>query len=604
MKFLILLILLPNLSWSHFPKDLSFQNDPRANLISIKSKEFKGMLDWVFVDGLGREVSFRGVNISSRAKSKRFNFLAFKNLTEAQFEINRFKGNLGGNLIRWVFNWSAIVPEPGKINFLYLDSQIAQIRLAIQYRIHILINIQQNLFGINSNGKYNGENGPPSWIYDSIKLPNGNCGKPCISITQNFVTNNRVRAAFNRFWNNAPLETPQGKKFFQDEFFLMMVTAMKYIKDRLTPFEWSFILGIDPINEPIPGDYEKGENYFLWASNKLFPFYQKVRLSLNSQGMADKLIFAESPTFWAMRITMAYKPTGPLPLTAPLGPGFVFNAHRFDRLQESFGLRHGENGIYLKTMDLLRIESRKMAAPPLLTEYGLWNLGNRKNFIDPQQLLKADFQAMEMSTPSQTFANFYSPLISGTQWSWDRLGYNPTYFGHGFSSNKPHYEDLGHKAIERAYPRRIQGDLMHFYYNDGAKDLFKLKQMEWIGIKTEDQKDSKDKQVLFAKNKFVFMVTRGKYSTAPSEIFLPRNFDISKTVLITDEEVTEKPKVLADFPQGGNQLLINSETDSPYHFALVLELGPDDKLTSKEFEELRQKIADRVNQEKSPLLKL
>ncbi len=100
------------------------------------------------------------------------------------------------------------------------------------------------------------------------------------------------------------------------------------------------------------------------------------------------------------------------------------------------------------------------------------------------------------------------------------------------------------------------------------------------------------------------MVTRGKISTAPSEIFLPRNFDISKTVLITDEEVTEKPKVLADFPQGGNQLLINSETDSPYHFALVLELGPDDKLTSNEFEELRQKIADRVNQEKSPLLKL
>jgi len=182
--------------------------------------------------------------------------------------------------------------------------------------------------------------------------------------------------------------------------------------------------------------------------------------------------------------------------------------------------------------------------------------------------------------------------------------YNPFYFGHAFSSNKPHYEDLGHKALERAYPRRIQGDLMHFYYNDGAKDLFKLKQMEWIGIKTEDQKDSKDKEVLFAKNKFVFMVTRGKYSTAPSEIFLPRKFDISKTVLITDEGVTEKPKVLADFPEGGNQLLIASETDSPFHFALVLELTSDDVMTTKEFEELRQKITNRVKQEKSPLLKL
>lgn len=603
MNLLFLFFLFPTLTWSKFPTDLSFQTDPRANQILIKFKEFKGMRDWVFVDGLGREVSFRGMNMSLRAKSRRNNFMAFNSLPEAQMEIGRFKEYLGGNLIRWLFNWGTIVPEPGKINFIYLDSQISQIKLAIQNGIHILIYFNQDLMGIQSNGHYSGENGPPAWIYDALKLPPGNCGKICVSKSQNFITNKRVKAAFNRFWNNAPFEIAMGKKYFQDEYFLMMLSTMKYLRDKLTPFEWSFIVGVDPLGEPIPGDYENKEGYSEWTYNKLFPFYEKLRISLNSQAMTDKLVFADPSIFWSNRIPLAFnlvRPPGPLSLTRPLGPGFVFNANRFDEVRESLGIKDARNGIYLRPMDLVRDEARKMAAPPFLPAYGLWNIEKRKNYFDPQRLLKADYQAMEMSFPTEKFANFYSPLISGTQWVWDLFGYNPLYFGHGISLNKTHYEELGYKAIERAYPRRIQGDLMHFYYNDGAKNLFKLKEMGWVGIKTEDQ----DKNALFSQNKFVFMVSRGKLSTAPSEIFLPRNFDISKTVVLTDEGVFEKPTVSSDFPQGGNQLFISSDNDSLYHFILVLEQGSDNKMSSKKLEELRQKIAARVNQEKSPLFLL
>lgn len=602
MKFLIFLILFPTLTWSKFPTDLSFQNDPRANQISVKFKEFKGIRDWVFVDGLGREVSFRGMNMSLRSKSRRNNFLAFSSLPQAQMEIGRFKGYLGGNLIRWLFNWGAIVPGPGKINFIYLDGQIAQIKLAIQNGIHILIYMNQDLVGIKTNGKYTGENGPPTWIYDALKLPPGNCGKICVSKSQNYVTNKRVKAAFNRFWNNASFETPIGKKYFQDEYFFMMLSTMKYLRDKLTPLEWSFILGIDPLAEPIPGDYENKEGYPEWTYNKLFPFYEKVRISLNSQGMADKLVFADSSTFWSVRIPLAFNLIRPLgTLTRPLGIGFVFNANRFDEVRESLGIKNGQNGIFLGPMDLVREEARKMAAPSFLPAYGLWNIEKRKNYIDPQQLFKADYQAMEISLPPEKFANFYSPLISGTQWTWDLVGYNTFYFGHGVSSNKGQYEELGYKAIERAYPRRIEGDLMHFYYNDGAKNLFHMKEMNWVGIKTEYQKDSNDNKALFSQNKFVFMVSRGNLSSAPSEIFLPRNFDISKTVVLTDEGVFEKPKVFPDFPQGGNRLFISSENKSPYHFTLILEKGSTDNLSSKELEELRKKLAERVNKEKSPL---
>lgn len=603
MKIFILMILFPILAFSAFPTDLSFQMDPRANLISIRYKEFKGMRDWVFVDGLGREVSFRGVNMSNRSKS--LYGLPFDNPVHAQFEIGRFKGYLGGNLIRWLFNWGGIIPEPGKINYEYLDNQVAQIRVAIQLGIYVLIDIHQDLFGIGGDGSYSGANGPPAWIYDALKLPEGKCGKICITWSQNYVTNKRVKAAFNRFWNNACFDTPVGKKCFQDEYHFMMIATMKYLKQKLTPAEWAFIVGIDPLNEPIPGDYEKGEQYTDWTNNKLFPFYQKVRISLNLNEMSDKLVFSEPSTFWNLRIPLAFfliRSPGPLSLTSPVGPGFVFNAHHYDEKRESYGIFRAENGAYLKELDLVRLEARKMAAPPILTEYGAWK-GNekRQKVQDPQRLLKADYQAMEMSFSGRRFANFYSPLISGTQWEWGMFGYNPEYFGQTFSRDKAHYETLGNRVVERAYPRRVQGDLMHFYYNDASSDLFKLEEMNWVGIKTEDQKGPRDQKALFAQNKFVFMVSRGKFTPAPTEIFLPRHFDISQTIMLTDEGVFENPKFVVDSELGGKKIFISSETNFPYHFVLILERGPNDKLSAKDWEDLRQKIAARVNQEKSPL---
>lgn len=597
------MFLFPILAWPIFPTDLSFQNDPRANLISIKSKDYRGIHDWVFVDGLGREVSFRGINMSNRSKGKPY--LPFKDLNEAQFEIGRFKGYMGGNLIRWLFNWGAVVPAPGKVNYEYLDNQVAQIKVAIQRGIHILVDIHQDLFGIESNGSYSGDNGPPAWIYDALKLPEGKCGKICITWSQNYVTNKRVRAAFNRFWKNACFDTPAGKKCFQDEYFFMMNATMMHLKQKLTPSEWSFILGIDPLNEPIPGDYEKGEKYTEWTNNKLFPFYQKVRLNLNSNEMSDKMVFSEPATFWNVRIPLAFfliRPLGPLSLTRPVGPGFVFNAHHYDEVRESYGIFRAENGAYLKELDLVRDEARKMAAPPILTEYGAWKGNEKRGKIqDPPRMYKADFQAMEMSRPRGRFANFYSPLISGTQWEWGILGYNPDYFGHGLSKDKVQYEEFGHRVVERAYPRRIQGDLMHFYYNDAGRDLFKFEEMNWVGIKTDDQKGPRDQDALFSQNKFVFIVSRGKLSAAPTEIFLPRNFNISKTIMLTDEGVFENPKVVPDSDLGGKKLFISSDNNASYHFALVLERGPNDNFSAKEWEDLRQKIAARVSLEKSPL---
>ena len=75
---LFVLLLSPNV---FFGMNNEFLNNPAANQISIRSKVFHGWRDWIFTDGLGREVSFRGWNFSN--KSKGGNYCPFNSYEEA-----------------------------------------------------------------------------------------------------------------------------------------------------------------------------------------------------------------------------------------------------------------------------------------------------------------------------------------------------------------------------------------------------------------------------------------------------------------------------------------------------------------------------------------
>ena len=590
-------------------EDTSFLSDPRANQISIRYKEFKGKRDFVFADGLGREVSFRGWNMSNRSKTKSDNYLPFKTPEEANIELSKFKMHNGGNLIRWLFIWSGIHPQEDTINTELLDNQIIYIKQAIKLGIHILIDFHQDLFGINAKGEIIPDDGPPVWILDALKLPEGKCGKICITWSQNYVTNKRVKAAFNRFWNNAPFETSKGKRFFQDEYFFMLSKTMEYLKSKLTPYEWDFIVGVDPINEPIPGDVDEGEKYQDWTNKKLFPFYKRVRGTLNSLGMEEKLVFSEPSTFWNVRIPLAYiliRPSGPLGLKEVLGPGFVFNAHSYDEVRDAYGLVRAENGVYLKEFELVREEAKRMQAPPILTEFGTWKMDKRPKINDPQRGLKANYQAMELSlrdNPKGKIPDFYSPIISGTQWAWEIVGYNDV-FGHGICKDEKNAKEFCYLVLERAYPRSIQGDLMNFYYNDTARDSFALEEMNWVGIQDLDSIKERPTEPKFSKNKFALLTWRGKHSDAPSEIFLPRHFNLSKTVVMVDDKIFLSPEsftAIPDFVEGGSRLMVSSENDSLYHFALAIERRPEDRLSPVEWETIRKNIYEKIKQEKSIL---
>ena len=94
------------------------------------------------------------------------------------------------------------------------------------------------------------------------------------------------------------------------------------------------------MNEPAHGYFDKGENISKWTNNKLWPFYEKIRKEMDHLGMRDKLVFAEPLVFWNVRLPIAsavVNMQGPMKLKNPPHRGYVFNAHSYDEVRETYG---------------------------------------------------------------------------------------------------------------------------------------------------------------------------------------------------------------------------------------------------------------------------
>lgn len=131
----------------------------------------------------------------------------------------------------------------------------------------------QEVFGIKDS-KHTG-NGAPEWIVPKEIYPKEKCGAFFHWGIHN-VPNPTVILAYRNFWNNAPLPTKKGKRRVQTEFFWQLKHMLAYIKNNLTPYEFNYILGLNPMNEPIHGGFN-GVSSKEWYQDKLWAFYFKVK---------------------------------------------------------------------------------------------------------------------------------------------------------------------------------------------------------------------------------------------------------------------------------------------------------------------------------------
>ncbi|MGG1944147.1 cellulase family glycosylhydrolase [Trinickia sp. NRRL B-1857] len=559
---------------------LSFDSNPKAATIKTGIKKYKTSKttyrDKIFRDGTNREVIFRGWNISGMSKLLESKLLPFKSDKDAEASISSMANMAAPNVIRFLISWEAINPSQNIIDYTYLDSAISQMKIAIAHNIYVLLDYHQDVFSrylFQKDSWYTG-NGAPAWVVPNY--PNEYCGLVCTSWAQMNLTDEAIRLAARNFWNNAKFTTKINKTDnLQTAFLWQMQQSLTYIKSKLSKDEFAYILGVDPWNEPIDGGME-GLTPKEWENTKLWPFYENAKKTLDEAGWKKKLVFAEPLVFWNSTAGVIAPATGGQLLDKKPGPRYVFNAHFYDAGRQAADFRNVDNASYLFHFDQIRTEARFRHNAAFVSEFGASLNGTGR--MDTVRTIHAMYQGLEASDAINgrtRYVDFYSLPLSGTEWQWDHYydkhaeyqnqnpdklitkadGWNGENFSvaQGFSSGY----NVDAKLVERAYPRKTQGDLMSFYYNDMSQDASN-KPLNWAGLRPVV-----GGTIWLRNSQFVLTVWRGRRSKAPTEIVLPRTWKATDLAVVTDSQLHVGDLVSgAAFTQTANEVDLEPDTIS------------------------------------------
>ena len=639
---------------------------PKTRNIEVAPKSYKGVTDYYFRDLWGREVLMRGWNVSGKAKNG--DYLSFKNADDAEKFLEDQKAKVGTNVLRWMFQWPGVEKKFREYDDSYLKEQVKQMKKAIKLGMYIFVDFHQDAF---SKSIKDGYNGTPEFVVDWMKVKHkdegcwllrlGKMRVKCFVWSMSYFFNRGVKDANTKFWNNSDLHTPQnGKVPVWDVYTDMIEYTLKYIKNNLTKEEFSYIIGLDPYNEPANGTNKRKDTKD-FVNNKLFKFYRKLKKRMEEVGWEDKLMFSEPVVFWNVSlralgaVDLAVKPLGYGHLEESPGDGWVWNAHFYDEKRQGLIRKKiVKNGGYLENYDSIRKAARLYEIPPFVSEFGI-PLYPKPEISDVNRRVKATYQALDFGKPkgiiirkglgkrkklfADTFGNkiksryvdFYSLSLSGTKWEWspDKANWKNNknkdlktpegFLGISggaltkFATPKDYLKST-HKAFERGYIKRTAGELYNSYYNDNVKDSFKNRKLDWVSLKP----DPKGKEY-FVDQKYFYAHWKAKRLGVPSEIFIPRHFKKKETYLITHDGVwnfknlESKPSLIDHFVlkgisqngDSGNRLFIhnsfagNSNIKGETHFALIVSFEKEKKKVF--LEKLRSQIINRLNQRKSPL---
>ena len=425
--------------------------------------------------------------------------------------------------------------------------------------------------------------------------------------------------------------------YVQTAFIWQIGQVASYIKSKLTAKEFAQIIGIEPINEPFDGgigqmSYKDFDNQILW------PFYQRVRAELNRQGWQNKEVFAEPMVFWSSIAGITAPATGGHYLDYQPGDGFVFTPHFYDQARMGIAdLSIARNASYFGNLDLIRDEARYLNLAPFLSEFGMWLEGY--GHTDTSRVVNGTYQAMESSDRSHgkdRYVDFYTPLVSGTQWGWDYYYDNHYELQNGNPDNIKTQDDawnnenfsvISHyganynvrqELVERAYPRAIQGDLMHFAYEGKVRDEGS-ETMNYHSIRASLTDHFINKE-FFRDTRFAFAAWRGRNADAPTEIYLPRLMQPQNLVVITDKGIHQQLVLSVTAKQSNNEVMLSSdpnkqagaghlvriwddidagENAGTMHFALIVDGNAG--LTDNDLLELQSAINQMLAQGKSPV---
>ena len=567
-----------------------------------------------FYDELGREIYFSGWNVSGSVKLRSMDFLPFKNTDDARKSFKLMRDETGANAVRFTVAWEGIHPDVDVIDNLYLQKMLEFMKIAIEQKIYILFDYHQDLYSryiFNENSRFTG-NGAPEWITPIANTKKNICFF-CVHWSQNSLTNFGLRKAVRKFWENAPISTHKGIRYVQDEYHWQLEKVLTFVKNNLTEDEFKFVLGLDPMNEPVDGGLRKMGAYE-WSKHYQWPYYERVKEIMGSSGWGEKILFFEPLVYWNSNLSFIRTGRGYYPTQNK--PGFSFNIHFYDfKRTGGVAFKRLNSITYLKDFDEIRGEADYQHAPAFLSEFG-WPLKG-KGRSDTHKIIKSMKEGIMLSRSglNKSSPSFYSSYVSHTQWQWDIYhdqhheyqNDNPnklltkadawngenysviTKFGSEYTIN----QDL----INRVYPRKIAGNLLNFYYQDQVKDKAS-KNLRWTKLDLGDVKIDESRR-------YVVMTWENKEElTCDNEIFLPKIFKGKPITLINQDniikmKINEKTEKIdgfsASFDNGKESgLKLNFPSKKGMQYLFLIEQDLEDGLAQKVQRKLSGKILESL----------
>ena len=114
--------------------------------------------------------------------------------------------------------------------------------------------------------------------------------------------------------------------------FWQMREVIAHLKRNLSEKEQSYIIGVNPMNEPIDGGYKTFRVKI--GTPKMGPFNRESETS-SIQWVGSMLLSSLNPSYFGLPTLRQYQPMNPL-ITNLLQASFVFNSHYYDALHERF----------------------------------------------------------------------------------------------------------------------------------------------------------------------------------------------------------------------------------------------------------------------------
>jgi endoglycosylceramidase len=187
-----------------------------------------------FIDSYGRQVIFSGINKVN--KDPKMNYTDI----DSTGTYEKLK-SWGLNCIRLGVIWDGVEPQPGVFNEKYLDKLEAQVRLADQNGLYVLLDMHQDLYGVSfGEGNTGLGDGAPNWATLTDNLPHVRGGV----WSESYLISPAVQKAFDNFWANKPASDGVG---IQDHYARMWQhVAKRFALNKA-------VIGYDIMNEPFNG---------------------------------------------------------------------------------------------------------------------------------------------------------------------------------------------------------------------------------------------------------------------------------------------------------------------------------------------------------------